>query len=459
MSIDIKDFLEDCRSRNLTNKTIATYKSNVTEYLRFVQNPLNVDTLKLRNFLDYLKNDLEYKIGKVAKKGVCPKTLNAYFSAIRTYYDYLVYTRQIDNNPVLPFRQRYLSRIKEQHNGENTRQLISIEDMIQLVTLDMAILDRAILMILAKTGVRRGELIAIDRENLDLEKKEIILKPKAKRTNRLVFFDDETVLVLRAYLEWRNKRTKMKALFISPKGFRINRDDINQIVARHGSRLGLHDPEGSLNKKLTPHCFRHWFTTHLRRNEMPREFIQELRGDRRTDAIDIYDHIDLLELKERYSECIPKLLEVDQRVTVSPGSQGVTVRPDKGVTVRPDEGVTVRPDEGVTVRPDERVTVRPDERVTVKQDQRGKHKHDIYGFSLTLYEYVKRHEGLSTASISKYFFKNKDYVKQYLYRLKDYGLILNDRGNWYPTSKKPIAETYFINSTERSKAVLTEGIA
>ncbi len=352
-------------------------------------------SISIKDFLDYLKNDLEYKIGKVAKKGVCPKTLNAYFSAIRTYYDYLVYTRQIDNNPVLPFRQRYLSRIKEQHNGENTRQLISIEDMIQLVTLDMAILDRAILMILAKTGVRRGELIAIDLEDLNIEKKEIILKPKAKRTNRLVFFDDETVLVLRAYLEWRDKRTKMKALFISPKGFRIHRDDINQIVARYGSLSGLHDPDGSLNKKLTPHCFRHWFTTHLRRNGMPREFIQELRGDRRTDAIDIYDHIDLSELKERYLECIPKLLDAEQRVTV-----------------RPDEGVTV------------------------KQNHRGKHKHAIYGFTLMLYEYIKRHEGLST--ISKYFLKNKGYVKRYLYNLKNYEHIINDRGNWYPTSKESL---------------------
>jgi site-specific recombinase XerD len=101
MSIDIKDFLEDCRSRGLTKQTTATYKSNITTYLNFVGNPLDVDTLKLRNFLDYLKNDLEYRKGKVVKKGVCPKTLNAYFSAIRTYYDYLVYTRQLDNNPVL----------------------------------------------------------------------------------------------------------------------------------------------------------------------------------------------------------------------------------------------------------------------------------------------------------------------------------------------------------------------
>ena len=40
---------------------------------------------------------------------------------------------------------------------------------------------------------------------------------------------------------------------------------------------------------------------------MRREFIQELRGDSRREAIDIYDHIDLEEMKEAYLACIPQL--------------------------------------------------------------------------------------------------------------------------------------------------------
>jgi integrase/recombinase XerD len=413
MSIDIKNFVEDCRSRGLTKQTTATYKSNITTYLNFVGNPLNVDISILCKFLDYLKI-MEYKRGKVTKKGVHPNTIKAYFSAISTYYDYLVFNRQLDINPILQFTRRYLSRIKDQYNGENSRQIISIEDMRRLVTLDMPILDRAILMILAKTGIRRGELLAIDREDLNLEKQEIILKPKAKRTNRLVFFDHETALVLRAYLEWKDKRTKSKALFVSSYDCeRINRNRVNEIVARHGSTLGLHDPDGNLNTKLTPHCFRHWFTTHLRRSGLPREFIQELRGDRRKDAIDIYDHIDLSELKKRYLECIPKLLE-EPEIPKEPELKIKTGRPN----------------------------------------------HIIQGFTLVLYEYIKRNEGLSIATISKHFLKNKNYVKQYLYNLKDYGLIINDGGNWYPISKEPIAQPHFItiNSTGQ-KAVLIEGIA
>ena len=49
------------------------------------------------------------------------------------------------------------------------------------------------------------------------------------------------------------------------------------------------------------------FTTELRRAGMSREFIKELRGDVRHEAIDIYDHIEPEELKREYLARIPKL--------------------------------------------------------------------------------------------------------------------------------------------------------
>ncbi|UEC42055.1 MAG: hypothetical protein METHAR1v1_310023 [Methanothrix sp.] len=58
---------------------------------------------------------------------------------------------------------------------------------------------------------------------------------------------------------------------------------------------------------ISTYCCRHWFTTHMRRSGMPREFIQELRGDVRKEAIDIYDHIDKKELRESYLAHIPQL--------------------------------------------------------------------------------------------------------------------------------------------------------
>ena len=55
--------------------------------------------------------------------------------------------------------------------------------------------DRAIITLLAKTGIRRNELITLDLSDVDFVEQKIRLKPTAKRTNRTVFFDDEAAFI------------------------------------------------------------------------------------------------------------------------------------------------------------------------------------------------------------------------------------------------------------------------
>ena len=79
-------------------------------------------------------------------------------------------------------------------------------------------------------------------------------------------------------------------------------------VTKHAERVGIHNPDSPrIEDHFTPHCFRHWFTTHLRRAEMNKDFIKELRGDSRGEAMDIYDHIDKKELRKAYLAAIPRL--------------------------------------------------------------------------------------------------------------------------------------------------------
>lgn len=293
----IKEFLTDCRARGLTAHTIETYKSCCLDFRKCNPDPLKV-TLE----------DLVIYLGELRARNLKGSTLKGYFAAIGAYYDFLIFSGAMKTSLIPPFRKRYL-QIRVNHNGENTRQLISIEDMNELISKARMILPKAMLLFLAKTGIRRGELIAMDIQDLDLEKGEFRVKPKAKRSNRLGFLDPELIATLREYLDWREYRTNdEQALWINPRhGTRINKNHVYNTVTKLASKLGLHDRRGPLNKKFTPHCFRHFFTTHLRRAGMPREFIQELRGDRRKDAVDIYDHIEIDELRKMYLACIPSL--------------------------------------------------------------------------------------------------------------------------------------------------------
>lgn len=292
----IHDFISDCQARGLTAHTIETYTSSVKAFLKVYNEPSKVNLDDLRTFL-----------GELRQKGFQGSTLKGYFAAISAFYEFLVFEGRMQGNPIPTFRKRYL-RIKIQYGGENTRQPGSLEQVKELLRLaEKEILARTIILFLAKTGLRRGELIAMDVYDLDLESGTFRVKPKAKRSNRLGFLDAELTAALRDYLDWREPRAKSEALWITPGGYRVSRNFVYNTITGYAGLSGLHDPHGAMNKKYTTHCLRHFFTTHLRRAGMSREFIQELRGDRRKDAVDIYDHIDSEELRRSYLQCVPHL--------------------------------------------------------------------------------------------------------------------------------------------------------
>jgi integrase len=60
-------------------------------------------------------------------------------------------------------------------------------------------------------------------------------------------------------------------------------------------------------REFTPHCLHHWFTTILGRNGMPQEMVQELRGDTRSDPVDVYYHIDPEQMRIEHLRRMPRL--------------------------------------------------------------------------------------------------------------------------------------------------------
>jgi integrase/recombinase XerD len=302
----IDEYLLDAEVQGLTEKTQTTYRSDLEHFVNWLDCPLTaVGRQELKGFLAHLRNERTSRDGT---PGLAPNTINTYFSAINSCFQYLEWEGYIGENPVPAFRDRYVDSVPE--TDKQDRQLISVEEMSMLVHSILDPRDRALLLVLAKTGIRRGECVSIDIEDVDWEQQSITLKPTPKRSNRLVFFDGECARALDRWMETRGNddAPETDALFTNQHGTRLKRNSIYRAVTKHAEKVDLHDPDtDDLQQRFTPHCCRHWFTTHLRRSGMPREFIQELRGDTRGDAIDIYDHIDRKELREAYLAHIPTL--------------------------------------------------------------------------------------------------------------------------------------------------------
>ncbi len=317
----MEEFRQDCRVRHLTEETMGRYKSALKIFATFLaskqRNVLDIDKHLLKEFIEYRR-----------QQEVDQKTLENNFTALSGFYEFLSFEGYFNGaNPVLPVRKRYLKRYKDEDEGaaasgfdESARKLATVEQMAMLVNSILSVRDQAVVVTLAKTGLRRGELASIDIEDdnggsgdINWVEQSITLKRKKfkKRSSRTVFFDDEAARVLRRWEAQRKKLLnpkKTKALFVNEYGERLGRNGIYNLVTKYAEAVGLHDPKSDrIEDHFSAHNCRHWFTTHLRRNGMPREFIKALRGDKRKDAIDIYDHVDREELRKAYLACIPQL--------------------------------------------------------------------------------------------------------------------------------------------------------
>jgi integrase/recombinase XerD len=296
----VKRFHEDCDLRGMVSTMDYIYRAR--EYCAFLEargkNPLTADRDDLRAFLARLK-----------ERGLRFKTIDRIYSCLSAFYEFLIVEGLVEYNPILPFRKYYLRRYKSDSDSE-IRKLIGVEDASRLVNSILDSRDKCILVLLFKTGMRVGELASLDVGDVDLEGGEVTLKHKKKRSNRVLYLDNEATAVLQRWLAARRNRrgSEGPALFISRTGTRMTKRSIEKLTGQHAERVGLHNPEsGRLEDRFTPHCCRHWFVTHLLRAGMPRDFVKELRGDTRGEAIDIYNHIDKKELRESYLAHIPQL--------------------------------------------------------------------------------------------------------------------------------------------------------
>lgn len=293
-------FVADMQSRRLSPETIRTYSWILRDFSKLMQSrSVSLEAVK--------RPDLKAYLDSLNTKGISHKTASLRFGALSSFYDYLVFEERIESNPARPVQKRYLQAYKTPQG--HTHQLITIEQAAAMVREMTEVQHKALFVLMLKTGVRRRELIAMDADDINWQNQSITLKPTAKRSNRVVFFDEEAEGLLCRWLRVREHRNSKNdpALFISNIG-RMKQSSVDRVLVVPATRLGLHDTTSpDMERHFSAHCTRHFFTTYLDRAGMKREHIQVLRGDVGREAIDIYLHNDMEKIRKEYLACIPRL--------------------------------------------------------------------------------------------------------------------------------------------------------
>lgn len=290
-------FQEDLRLRGRGEGTLKSYTMQMQQFYSWHDQDLqNIGVDSLKEYLATLR-------GRKLKSA----SIIQAFAALTSFCDFMVAEGKMQNNPVPPFRKRYLQQYKS-GTDRNERRCISVDEASRMFVTALASREQAIIVLLAKTGMRVHELSELDICDVNMQKQEIRLKPTPKRSNRTLFFDDETERVLRRWLAVRaaQGRGDDGPPFTGLSYTRLYESGMALIVVNCSRLAGVGDPALGMDY-ITPHYFRVFFTTHLLRSGMPRHYVQELRGDSDGAAIDIYTRIDREELRRSYLAHVPQL--------------------------------------------------------------------------------------------------------------------------------------------------------
>ncbi len=294
-------FLDHLRDeRNLSPHTRRAYGGDCERFLRFLAvdflgepvgriRPRQVDRAAVRAFLAHL-----------ARGGASRQSQARALSALRSLFRFACREGTLAANPAQGVRTPKQEKKLPRHlrPGE-------IEELLEAPSADgaLALRDRALWEVLYATGLRVGELVSLDWDDIDLGSRVLRVLGKGGK-ERMVPFG---VPARQALAAWRERWGELRAttsgadapVFLNHRGGRLTDRSVRRLldatVARAALAAGVH-----------PHTLRHTFATHLLEGGADLRAIQELLGHSSLATTQRYTHVDIERLLAIYREAHPR---------------------------------------------------------------------------------------------------------------------------------------------------------
>ncbi len=292
----IDQFLEYLEiEKNCSKLTIRDYKHYLEVFNNWFTSTQpsktieNLDLPTIRKYRVFLAN-------RVDKKGLTLKrvTQNYYVIALRSFLRFL-----IKND----FKTLEPSKIDLPKTESRSLKFLEKDQVDRLVTSadtskEEGIRDRTIMELLFSTGLRVSELVKLNHEQLNLDRREFGVIGKGGR-GRLVFISDRAADWIKRYLDARGDN--FKPLFIRYSGRVIEEDggERMRLTARSVERLvKKYVQKARIPVDATVHTFRHSFATDLLTNGADIRSVQEMLGHKNIATTQIYTHITNKQLRD-----------------------------------------------------------------------------------------------------------------------------------------------------------------
>lgn len=270
--------------RNLSPNTRKAYQFDLLKFQEYLvrtnrAEPVvtGITTQQIKDYLSYLQSQRGYK----------STTLSRTIASIRVFFDFCVQMGHLETSPASVIHNPKLpKKLPIYLIDSELQKLLSAPDPSDVG----GCRDYAILVTLGFTGMRRQELVGLDLDCIDFERRTLRVMGKGSR-ERLIPMNQYVVNALNAWLDVRPAMGDPKAVFLNRRGGRLTGRSIVNIVSKYVQKSGIG------KARISPHKLRHTFATLLHLNEVDILEIKTLLGHASITSTQIYTHTNTTRLR------------------------------------------------------------------------------------------------------------------------------------------------------------------
>lgn len=283
-----------CYEKKYSQHTVTAYRKDLEAFLDFA-----VSEYQYENVIDVNYGVIRSWIVSLVASGISNRSINRKISSLRTYYKFLLKTKQIEVTPLA--QHKALKVAKKLQVPFSEKEITTVLELLDEEEGFEGLRNKLIVELFYSTGMRRAELVQLKLNDLNVAQKTIKVLGKRNK-ERIIPMLNAVSKTFDLYMKERNALqiiTDSEYLLLSSKGVKIYETLVYRVINNYFSKA-------SEKVKKSPHILRHSFATHLLNEGADLNAVKELLGHSSLASTQVYTHNSIAQLKQVYRKSHPR---------------------------------------------------------------------------------------------------------------------------------------------------------